>query len=543
MLLELAYSAMQEPGFEVDLEPIEPSVWHAFGVPPTPTFRLTVPSQRALATTRARPVLHPLGITATALASLSGWVRTPDGIPIAGARVEVPAIDRRSRTDADGRFRLDSIPSAATALRVRVTAKGHEAWATVGAADDRTSVVIRRSNQGRYGMPEYLTPDVYVEEVPAGPRPIQAVGTRTAGFVGRRRRRRRARRRGFAVNNWTQFMREYVGTRAARARRSRTPSSGSSRTAAAAASSSTPPRPGLDRRRAPTVAGSQALEAEDEVAIVAAPGWTDAACYDALLTHCETLKDRVAILDAPLRSTTSASSPRSPRRTCRAVAAPMPALPATRGRDRRRDDAGAQAGLGRATRTAATAPFYFPGIATARPARAASSSTSPPSGHVAGIWARTDSLRGVHKAPANELVRGALNVTQRLTFEEQGVLNPAGRQLHPLLPARGHPRVGRPHARRRRERVALPERPPPLQHDRGVDRRGHALDRLRAQRPDPVEVDPARRRRVPHAGVARRRAHGPHAAGGVLRQVRRGDEPAGQHRRRASSSRSSASRR
>jgi hypothetical protein len=142
MLLELAYGAMQEPSFEVDLEPIDSSVWHAFGVPPAPTFRLTVPSQRALPTSRTRPVLQPLGITATALASLSGWVRTPDGIPIAGARVEVPAIDRRSRTDADGRFRLDSIPSAATALRVRVTAKGHEAWATVAAADDRASVVI-----------------------------------------------------------------------------------------------------------------------------------------------------------------------------------------------------------------------------------------------------------------------------------------------------------------------------------------------------------------------------------------------------------------
>jgi hypothetical protein len=142
MLLGLAYRAMQEPGLDVDLEPVDPSVFAAFGVPPTPTFRLTVPSERALETTRARPVLHPLGITATALASLSGWVRTPDGIPIAGARVDVPAIDRRARTDADGRFRLDAIPAAETSLRVRVTAKGQEAWATVGAADDPAGVVI-----------------------------------------------------------------------------------------------------------------------------------------------------------------------------------------------------------------------------------------------------------------------------------------------------------------------------------------------------------------------------------------------------------------
>jgi phage tail sheath protein FI len=34
----------------------------------------------------------------------------------------------------------------------------------------------------------------------------------------------------------------------------------------------------------------------------------------------------------------------------------------------------------------------------------------PPSGHVAGIWARSDSMRGVHKAPANEVVRGAVGL-------------------------------------------------------------------------------------------------------------------------------------
>ena len=49
----------------------------------------------------------------------------------------------------------------------------------------------------------------------------------------------------------------------------------------------------------------------------------------------------------------------------------------------------------------------LPGDHHPRPDRAASWSTSPPSGHIAGIWARTDATRGVHKAPANELIRGA----------------------------------------------------------------------------------------------------------------------------------------
>jgi len=48
-----------------------------------------------------------------------------------------------------------------------------------------------------------------------------------------------------------------------------------------------------------------------------------------------------------------------------------------------------------------------------------------PSGYVAGIYARTDFRRGVHKAPANETVRGALDVTQPIMKADQAVLNPA----------------------------------------------------------------------------------------------------------------------
>ena len=49
--------------------------------------------------------------------------------------------------------------------------------------------------------------------------------------------------------------------------------------------------------------GLDVLEQVDEVAIVAAPGFSDAASYDALLEHCERLEDRVAILDAPAQVT------------------------------------------------------------------------------------------------------------------------------------------------------------------------------------------------------------------------------------------------
>jgi hypothetical protein len=50
----------------------------------------------------------------------------------------------------------------------------------------------------------------------------------------------------------------------------------------------------------------------------------------------------------------------------------------------------------------------------------------PPSGHLAGIYARVDTERGVFKAPANESVRGALGVAHALSRAEQNGLNPMG---------------------------------------------------------------------------------------------------------------------
>ena len=52
--------------------------------------------------------------------------------------------------------------------------------------------------------------------------------------------------------------------------------------------------------------------------------------------------------------------------------------------------------------------------------------TVPPSGHIAGVWARSDAERGVHKAPANEVIRGAVDLEVRLSKGEQDLLNPIG---------------------------------------------------------------------------------------------------------------------
>jgi phage tail sheath protein FI len=61
----------------------------------------------------------------------------------------------------------------------------------------------------------------------------------------------------------------------------------------------------------------------------------------------------------------------------------------------------------------------------------------PPSGHIAGVWARVDGTRGVHKAPANEVIRGANGLAFHITQAEQGELNRSGINCIRAFPGRG----------------------------------------------------------------------------------------------------------
>jgi phage tail sheath protein FI len=257
-------------------------------------------------------------------------------------------------------------------------------------------------------MVELLTPDVYVQEVAAGPRPIQAVGTRTAGFIGVAPKADAYRGAARAINNWLQFTREFTEPGSASTPLSNAVfgffQNGGSRCFV------------VNIRRTDGVdVGLNALGAEDEIAMVAAPGYTDVASYDAILTHCEDLKDRVAILDGPLQVedlgqlTKVITTVAARARAKGAGDTPPNEKPGLRPRP-------SDSGFG---------AFYFPGISVRDPLSGEIVDVAP-SGHIAGIWARNDATRGVHKAPANEIVRGALNVTQRLTKDEQGVLNPVG---------------------------------------------------------------------------------------------------------------------
>jgi uncharacterized protein len=70
------------------------------------------------------------------------------------------------------------------------------------------------------------------------------------------------------------------------------------------------------------------------------------------------------------------------------------------------------------------AALYYPWLEVAGPD--GRKMKLPPSGHMAGVFARSDNERGVHKAPANEVVRGALEVVTPITKGEQDLLNPIG---------------------------------------------------------------------------------------------------------------------
>ncbi|MFG1609210.1 phage tail sheath family protein [Actinoplanes sp. NPDC049265] len=85
---------------------------------------------------------------------------------------------------------------------------------------------------------------------------------------------------------------------------------------------------------------------------------------------------------------------------------------------------------GRLTKDTAFGAAYYPHLMVADP-HARSGATAgekyirvPPSGHVAGVWARTDGARGVWKAPANEALRGVARLETEVTVGEQDLLNP-----------------------------------------------------------------------------------------------------------------------
>jgi hypothetical protein len=168
--------------------------------------------------------------------------------------------------------------------------------------------------------------------------------------------------------------------------------------------------------------GVKLLEANDEISIVAAL-YSDVQSQEAVTAHCEKMQDRVCIHYPPNVDNTE---------LLKTVAVAPAAAPKTpKAKDSADKPAGGSAADkppdgGLRPRSSEFAAFYFPWLVVQDPANPNAFVQVPPSGHIAGIWSRVDGTRGVHKAPANEAPAGVLNLTYRVTAEEQGPLNSLG---------------------------------------------------------------------------------------------------------------------
>lgn len=145
--------------------------------------------------------------------------------------------------------------------------------------------------------------------------------------------------------------------------------------------------------------GLLAFETEEEISIVAAPGYTadrntDGALgiQNAVVNHCERMRYRVAVLETPEDQTVT------------------------------------EALNFRNLRSSDYAAIYYPWVTVIdpRPTEGGRRLTLPPSGFMAGIYARNDIEHAVFKAPANEVVRLAIDFEVRLNQAQQDVLNPNG---------------------------------------------------------------------------------------------------------------------
>jgi phage tail sheath protein FI len=161
--------------------------------------------------------------------------------------------------------------------------------------------------------------------------------------------------------------------------------------------------------------GIGGLEAVEQITMVAIPDLMSAfqrgaldqdtviSVQRALITHCETMANRIAILD------------------------PLPGLSPQQVKTWREETTAFDS---------AQATMYYPWIKVHDPA-VGREAFVPPSGHIAGVWARNDDTRGVHKAPANEVVREAVALQTQITKGEHDLLNPIGLNCIRLFPGRG----------------------------------------------------------------------------------------------------------
>lgn len=147
--------------------------------------------------------------------------------------------------------------------------------------------------------------------------------------------------------------------------------------------------------------GIQSFLDNDVVSIMAVPGVTDPNVQLMLVAHCESLASRFAVLDIP----------RDAKKVQDVIA--------------HRDIFDSN-----------YAALYHPWLTVFDPLDKKNIAI-PPSGSVLGIYARSDNTRGVHKAPANEVVRACVGLDCQFNKGEQDILNPKGVNLIRSFPGQG----------------------------------------------------------------------------------------------------------
>jgi uncharacterized protein len=256
-------------------------------------------------------------------------------------------------------------------------------------------------------------PGVRIKEVRLGSPPIIGVGTSTAAFVGNAPLSDRFKDSPRLVTSADQFFRDFI--------RDSNPALQDDETKGA--TTMTPLGNAVlgffqnggtecfvvnvgSVKPEDVKAGIERLAKIEEIDIIAAPGSTHTIVYNALRDQAKDTANRFAILDPP---------------TADDVGGDINKLNPGPGSLRPNDSI--------------WAAFYYPRILVppvlkddkeALAKKPSLTFPAPPSGHIAGVYARVDGQRGVHKAPANEVLSGVLGVEQLITDSEQNTLNKVG---------------------------------------------------------------------------------------------------------------------
>lgn len=284
-------------------------------------------------------------------------------------------------------------------------------------------------------MPNYQTPGVYVEEIESGSKPIEAGATNIVGFLGVAEKG--PVNQATLVTNWTQYTKIFGGlheggwlghgvyqffqnggtkcyiNNLAEPKQKKGEASQKNGDKAAEKADEPISHAKYEVKNPDNIAkliigkdegvgkksGLHLFDEIQDISLICAPGVTDPAAQDAILTHCEKNRFRFAVLDSPETLDGGID------------AMPMP-------------------------RDSIMGAYYFPWVQMYDMV-ADQNLYVPPSGGICGVYGRVDSTRGVHKAPANELFKTALGLKYNLTDAEQEMLNPKGINCIRDFPRRG----------------------------------------------------------------------------------------------------------